>query len=105
MSSTETKPGDVDADGAATAELQDVNLRENDQDHLTNTTEPPALHTPHKRRITLMTIGLLIATLDLSFLPITYFYALHFGTDLNLQLSMLSRLDGGKQCMEADSCS
>jgi len=82
MSSSPESP----VDASATAELKDVNLRENDQDHLTNTTEPPALHTPHKRRITLMTIGLLVATLDLSFLPITYFYALHFGTSLNLQL-------------------
>jgi len=35
----------------------------------------------------LMTIGIGIATLDLSFLPITYFYALKFGTTLELQLS------------------
>lgn len=65
-----------------------MNLHENEQDHLTNTTEPPPLHTPHKRRITLMVVGIIVATLDLSFLPITYFYALKYGTALKLQISM-----------------
>lgn len=49
----------------------------------------PPLHTPHRRRITKLTIGLLLCTLDLCALPITYYYALKFGTNLSLQDSML----------------
>lgn len=81
-----TGSSQLDIDPLATAELQAENLVVNDRDLLTDTTDPPALHTPHKRRVTLMIIGIAVATLDLSFLPITYFYALRFNTTLKLQL-------------------
>lgn len=45
----------------------------------------PALHTPHKKRKTILVVGIVLATLDLCCLPITYYYALNFDTDLKLQ--------------------
>jgi hypothetical protein len=45
----------------------------------------PPLHTPHRRRKTILWVGLIIVTLDLACLPITYYYALSFGTDIALQ--------------------
>lgn len=45
----------------------------------------PPLHTPHRKRKTILWVGLLLVTLDLACLPITYYYALNFGTDLSLQ--------------------
>lgn len=45
----------------------------------------PALHTPHRKRKTILIAGLILATLDLCCLPITYYYALKFGTNLKLQ--------------------
>ncbi|PQE26348.1 metal ion binding protein [Rutstroemia sp. NJR-2017a BBW] len=45
----------------------------------------PPLHTPHRRRQTIMWVGLILITLDLCCLPITYYYALNFGTSLPLQ--------------------
>ncbi|KAM3074665.1 hypothetical protein ACMFMG_008093 [Clarireedia jacksonii] len=45
----------------------------------------PPLHTPHRRRQTIMWVGLVLITLDLCCLPITYYYALNFGTRLPLQ--------------------
>lgn len=49
----------------------------------------PALHTPHRKRKTILLAGVILATLDLCCLPITYFYALHFDTSLNLQDGMV----------------
>ncbi|KAH8821062.1 hypothetical protein F5884DRAFT_650949, partial [Xylogone sp. PMI_703] len=43
------------------------------------------LHTPHRRRKILLFTGLVLVALDLCFLPITYYYALKFGTNLKLQ--------------------
>lgn len=43
------------------------------------------LHTPHRRRKVVLFIGLTLLTLDLCALPITYYYALKFGTNLKLQ--------------------
>jgi hypothetical protein len=45
----------------------------------------PALHTPHRRRKTILIAGVVLSTLDLCCLPITYYYALKFGTSLKLQ--------------------
>ncbi|THV55004.1 hypothetical protein BGAL_0016g00470 [Botrytis galanthina] len=45
----------------------------------------PPLHTPHRRRKTILWVGLIIVTLDLACLPITYYYALRFGTNIELQ--------------------
>ncbi|KAF7905436.1 uncharacterized protein EAF01_005957 [Botrytis porri] len=45
----------------------------------------PPLHTPHRRRKTILWVGLIIVTLDLACLPITYYYALSFGTNIELQ--------------------
>lgn len=45
----------------------------------------PPLHTPHRRRKTILWIGLILVTLDLACLPITYYYALNFGTKMELQ--------------------
>jgi len=44
----------------------------------------PELHTPHSRRLILV-IGVILAVLDLCCLPITYYYALNFDTNLSLQ--------------------
>jgi hypothetical protein len=52
--------------------------------------EPPGLHTPHKRRRMVLIVGLVVAAMDLCCLPITYFYALNFGTNLNRQDSRIS---------------
>lgn len=52
----------------------------------TSVFEPlPQLHTPHKKRRTILWAGVALAVLDLCCLPITYFYALKFGTSLSLQ--------------------
>ena len=53
----------------------------------------PALHTPHKKRRTILVAGVVLATLDLCCLPITYFYALNFDTNLNLQDGILHVFD------------
>ncbi|RDW91253.1 hypothetical protein BP5796_02418 [Coleophoma crateriformis] len=45
----------------------------------------PPLHTPHRKRITKLTIGLLLCTLDLCVLPMVYYYAFKYGTNLSLQ--------------------
>ncbi|KAI9643226.1 hypothetical protein NHQ30_007842 [Ciborinia camelliae] len=45
----------------------------------------PPLHTPHRRRQMKLWIGLTLITLDLACLPITYYYALNFGTNMRLQ--------------------
>ena len=45
----------------------------------------PILHTPHQRRKLILWAGIALATLDLCWLPITYYYALKFGTNLRLQ--------------------
>jgi len=43
------------------------------------------LHTPHRRRKFILFAGVTLVTLDLCALPITYYYALKFGTNLKLQ--------------------
>ncbi|KAF4636346.1 hypothetical protein G7Y89_g1735 [Cudoniella acicularis] len=45
----------------------------------------PELHTPHRKRRLILWVGVVLATLDLCCLPITYYYALKFGTHLSLQ--------------------
>lgn len=45
----------------------------------------PELHTPHRRRKLVLVIGVILAILDLCCLPITYYYALNFDTNLSLQ--------------------
>jgi hypothetical protein len=52
----------------------------------------PSLHTPHRKRKTIVLIGVVLATLDLCCLPITYYYALNFGTSLNLQDGTINSL-------------
>jgi hypothetical protein len=53
------------------------------------TIEPlPTLHTPHRRRKPILIVGVVLATLDLCCLPITYYYALKFDTSLNTQDGM-----------------
>jgi hypothetical protein len=49
----------------------------------------PDLHLSHRKRNIKLLIGLVLAILDLCCLPITYFYALNFDTNLNLQDSMI----------------
>ncbi|PQE17249.1 hypothetical protein CJF31_00005640 [Rutstroemia sp. NJR-2017a BVV2] len=59
--------------------------------HSFGESEPlPPLHTPHRRRQTIMWVGLVLITLDLCCLPITYYYALNFGTSLPLQDSEIT---------------
>jgi hypothetical protein len=48
----------------------------------------PALHTPHRKRKSILIAGVVLATLDLCCLPITYYYALKFDTNLKLQDGM-----------------
>lgn len=48
----------------------------------------PELHTPHRRRRIILWVGVALATLDLCVLPITYYYAFKFGTNLSVQDSM-----------------
>ncbi len=45
----------------------------------------PQLHTPHRKRRLILITGVVLATLDLCCLPITYYYALKFDTSLSLQ--------------------
>lgn len=45
----------------------------------------PALRRPHRKRKAILVGGLILATLDLCCLPITYYYALKFDTNLKLQ--------------------
>jgi len=45
----------------------------------------PRLHLPHRRRKTILAAGIILAILDLCCLPITYYYALKFDTNLDLQ--------------------
>ncbi|KAH6674454.1 hypothetical protein B0J14DRAFT_653750 [Halenospora varia] len=45
----------------------------------------PELHTPHRRRRIILWVGVALATLDLCVLPITYYYAFKFGTNLSVQ--------------------
>ncbi len=47
--------------------------------------ELPPLHTPHRRRLIYCWIGITVLNLDLCYMPITYYYALHFGTSLKMQ--------------------
>lgn len=101
-------------DGGSTTQLQTEEERRNTQDGLNTNTplqplepsthnlqtpsensspsqtfgirEPlPPLHTPHRRRKTILWVGLILVTLDLACLPITYYYALNFGTKMKLQ--------------------
>jgi len=44
---------------------------------------PPPLPMPSHRRKVLLTIGLVVAVLDLCIMPITYFYSLTYGTNLS----------------------
>ena len=48
----------------------------------------PELHTPHRKRLLLLLGGIGLAILDLGCLPLTYYYALKFDTNLSLQISM-----------------
>lgn len=48
----------------------------------------PTLNTPRRRRKFWTVVGIIIITLDLCYLPIVYYYALKYGTDLSLQTSM-----------------
>lgn len=50
---------------------------------------PPPLWMNPNRSKTWFRIGCVIAILDLSVMPIVYFYALRYGTSLSLQDSML----------------
>jgi hypothetical protein len=43
------------------------------------------LNTPHRKSKFKLGFGIVIATLDLCCLPITYFYALNFDTNLGTQ--------------------
>jgi len=52
----------------------------------TSMSEPlPELHTPHRRRRLILAAGVVLALLDLCCLPITYYYALKFDTNLSVQ--------------------
>jgi hypothetical protein len=48
----------------------------------------PSLPPPTRNRKILLVIGLVLASLDLCILPITYFYSLTFGTKLSRQTGM-----------------
>jgi hypothetical protein len=54
--------------------------------------EPPSLAIIHKRSKTLYRTGIVIAVFDLCLLPITFFYALIYGTTLTQQYGMPPRL-------------
>lgn len=70
-------------------EVEAVVNNESRESHSLNTYEPlPELHTPHKRRRLILWLGIALAVLDLCCLPITYFYALKYGTSLSLQDGM-----------------
>ena len=80
-SSTRVSPQDMDVErGMESPRTQELGLDE----------PLPPLHTPHRRRRLLLWSGVIILTLDLCYLPITYYYALKFGTSLSLQDSMSS---------------
>ncbi len=67
-------------------ELVFPNGSENGTSQTMSTFEPlPELHTPHKKRKTILWLGVVLAVLDLCCLPITYYYALNFDTNLKLQ--------------------
>lgn len=51
--------------------------------------QPPPLHTPHNKRKKLFFFGVVVALLDLCLLPMTYYYALVFDTNLSVQDGML----------------
>ncbi|KII93309.1 hypothetical protein PLICRDRAFT_102084 [Plicaturopsis crispa FD-325 SS-3] len=46
---------------------------------------PPPLHTPHNSRKKVFAAALVLVLLDLCILPLTYYYALKFASDLTLQ--------------------
>jgi hypothetical protein len=48
----------------------------------------PSLPPPTRNRKILLVIGLVLASLDLCIMPITYFYSLTFGTKLSRQTGM-----------------
>jgi len=67
--------------------LQDEEPSDGSSQSQTMTVEDglPSLHTPHRRRRLIIGIGIVLLTLDLCFCPITYYYALKFGTNLGMQ--------------------
>jgi hypothetical protein len=52
----------------------------------------PELQTPHKKRKTILWLGVVLAVLDLCCLPVTYYYALNFDTNLKLQDGIVTPL-------------
>lgn len=66
-----------------------VHNNESETSHSLNIFEPlPELSRPHRRRKIILWLGVALAVLDLCILPMTYFYALKYGTSLSLQDSM-----------------
>lgn len=58
----------------------------------------PELKTPHHKRNLFRALGLSFVAIDLAILPITYYFALKYGTDLSLQTGrQLNSLD--KACL------
>ncbi|KAG9238088.1 hypothetical protein BJ875DRAFT_451917 [Amylocarpus encephaloides] len=54
--------------------------------HTLDVAEPlPELHTPHRRRRMIIWIGVTVVIIDLCALPIAYYYAFEFGTNLTTQ--------------------
>ena len=45
----------------------------------------PELKTPHHKRALFRTLGLSFVAIDLAIMPITYYFAFKYGTDLSLQ--------------------
>jgi hypothetical protein len=74
-------------ESATTTQQNDEAIEYTRPSHVfTRTGEPlPHLHTPHRKRKFIIIFGVAAVTLDLAGLPITYYYALKFDTNLSLQ--------------------
>lgn len=49
----------------------------------------PELKTPHHKRKLFRTLGLAFVAIDLAIMPITYYFAFKYGTNLSLQTGKL----------------
>jgi len=90
------EPGAVVADGIPLRE--DPNIP---QAPIVTESGLARLQRPHRRRKLILTIGVSLITLDLCVLPIVYYYALKFGTNLSVQDSMSTTLSSPLELMSA----
>lgn len=72
--------------------LNSEELEATEESHV-NPPALPALRAGRGRTKLKFKIGVFLVIMDLAVLPIVYFYALRFGTTLDLQLSELKSLD------------